>query len=117
MKKITMADEDTTPYFIRNKCYFRFTYFDTDYEYPAIDTWVYLGDSNTPELKDKIPADAGFLYFQDADSYANHGFLNSKRHKLEDGEMRVWQISEADAKEKLLHFDGLIQALINCKKK
>ena len=109
-----MSNEDQIAYFNRNKCYFSFAYFDTDYECPSIETWVYLG--NASELKDKTPATEGFLYFQDADSYANHGFLNAKSHKLENGEMRVWQISEADAKEKLLNFDGLIQALIKCKK-
>ncbi|WP_031433035.1 hypothetical protein [Methylomarinum vadi] len=113
MKIITMASEDTPPYFNRNKCYFRFNYFDSNYEFPSIETYIYLG--NALEMKEKIPIMEGFLYFQDAESFANHGFLNSKRHELENDEMRIWQISEAEAKKKLLNFDQLIQVLKECK--
>lgn len=106
---MTIANEKRLAYFNRNKCYFRFNYFDSNYVYPSIETYVYLGDAL--ELNEKITTMEGFLYFQDAESYANHGPLNSKGHKLEDGEMRIWQISEVDAKNKILNFDGLIQAL------
>jgi len=108
-----MTSENSTPCFYRNKCYFRFNYFDTNYEFPNIETYIYLG--NALEMKEKIPITEGFLYFQDAESYANHGFLNSKRHKLENNEMRIWQISEVEAKNKLLNYDQLIQVLKECR--
>ena len=110
---MAITNEDKIAYFNRNKCYFRFTYFDVNYEFPCIETYIYLGDAS--ELKDKIPTTEGFLYFQDAESYANHGILNSNRHKLENGEMRIWEIIEVEAKKNILNYDQLIQALKECK--
>lgn len=109
-----MTDKDEKTYYKSKKCYFTFAYFDINYDYPVIETYIYLG--NASELKDKIPTKEGFLYFQDAESYVHHGFLNSKRHKLESGEVRIWQISEAEVKESLLDYDGLIQELKKCNK-
>ncbi len=106
---MAINNEDQIAYFNRNKCYFRVNYFDTNYEFPSIETYIYLGDAL--EMKERIPVTEGFLYFQDAESYVNHGCLNSKAHKLENGEMRIWQISEDEAKKKILNFEELIESL------
>lgn len=112
---MTIANEDQTAYFNRNKCYFRLNYFDVNHECPSIETYIYLGSAL--EVKEKIPVTEGFLYFQDAESYANYGFLNSKGHRLENDEMRIWQISETEAKKKILNFDELIKTLLWVKEK
>jgi hypothetical protein len=70
---------------------------------------VYLG--NAFELKDKFPTKDGYLYFQDAESYVNHGFLNSQGHKLDEGEIVVMQTNEVEAKKTIFDLNRLIQEL------
>ncbi|WP_367154869.1 hypothetical protein [Methylomonas sp. HYX-M1] len=104
---------NTTTY-VSRKCYFQLSYFDYDFLYPKVDTVVYLG--NAYELKDKLPTEEGYLYFQDAESYANHGFLNSKGHKLDEGEMVVMQKSEAIAKKTIIDINSFIEKFKNLAK-
>lgn len=95
--------------YVPGKCYFKLTYFDSDFLYPKVDTLVYLG--NASELKDRLPTKEGYLYFQDAGSYVNHGFLNSQSHEIEEGEMVIMQTSEAIAKRTIMdEMYGLAEA-------
>jgi hypothetical protein len=105
-----MAICSNTTTYVSKKCYFKLTYFDYDFLYPKVDTVVYLG--NASELKDKLPTKEGYLYFQDAESYANHGFLNSQGHKLDEGEMVIMQTSEAIAKKTIFDINGMVQELM-----
>jgi len=105
-----MATVSNTTTYVPRKCYFQLSYFDYDFLYPKVDTVVYLG--NASELKNKLPTEEGYLYFQDAESYANHGFLNSKGHKLDEGEMVVMQKSEVIAKKTIFDIDGIVQKLM-----
>jgi hypothetical protein len=91
--------------YISKRCYFKFVYFDYDFLYPRIDTVVYLG--NDLELKNKLPTEKGYLYFQDAESYVAHGFLNSQGHKLDEGEMSIMQVSETLAKRTIFDINGI----------
>lgn len=102
------SNNNLTPYIV-GKCYFKLTYFDYEFIYPRIDTIVYLG--NALELKDKFPTKDGYLYFQDAESYVNHGFLNSHGHKLDEGEVVVMQTNEVEAKKTIFDINGLIHEL------
>lgn len=108
---MTMAKKDQVSNFNRYSCYFWLAYYDTNYEYPSIETYIYLGDAI--ELNEKFPTTEGHLYFQDAESYVYNNSSNSKGHKQEPG--RIWEISENEANEKLLDFGGLILELEKCK--
>jgi hypothetical protein len=104
-----MATGSNIATYVPRKCYFQLTYFDYEFLYPKVDTVVYLGDAS--ELKDRLPTKKGYLYFQDAESYANHGFLNSQSHKLDEGEMVIMQTSEAIAKRTIFDISGMMEKL------
>lgn len=109
-----MTADSNTATFVPKKCYFQLSYYDYDFLYPKVDTVVYLG--NASELKNKLPTEEGYLYFQDAESYANHGFLNSKGHKLAEGEMVVMQKSEIIAKKTIIDINSFVEKLKNMAK-
>jgi hypothetical protein len=108
-----ISDNSITGYTSR-KCYFKVAYYDYDLRYPKVETVVYLG--NASELKDSLPTKEACLYFQDAESYVNHGFLNSQGHKLDEGEMIIMQFSEANVKKSIFDFDEMVQELIRWNK-
>lgn len=105
-----MAINNDKNYYVSKKCYIMFAYYDYDCIYPKLDTLVYLG--NASELKDRLPTEEGFLYFQDTESYANHGFLNSYGHELDEGEMLIKETSEAIAKKTIFDINGIMQELM-----
>ncbi|CAG7856530.1 hypothetical protein MCAMS1_01052 [biofilm metagenome] len=100
--------------YIPNKCYFKVAYYDYDLRYPKVETVIYLG--NAFELKDRLPTQEAYLYFQDAESFSNHGFLNSQGHKLDEGEMGIFQFTEANAKKFVYDIDGMINELMRWNK-
>lgn len=109
-----MTIDDEVHIYIPKKCYFMFAYYDDDCVYPMLTTLVYIGSAL--ELKDRLQAEEGFLYFQDAESYANHGFLNSYGHKLDKDEIIIKEISEAIAKKTIFDINGIVQKLMRWNK-
>jgi len=91
------------------ECYFDISFSDTQSEIPSIETWIYIGKNL---LTGEGPPD-DLWYFQDPDSYLNHG---SFVHLSEDTEHDVVTADE-DAVLGFYSFDGLREALATLKPK
>ena len=101
--------DDVEKSYIVGEIYFRLSYYDEHLIYPEIETVVYLGEG--AELKEELNGKTGFLYFQDAESFAKLGSLNCLSSKQNRDEIVVRATEKRDAKLMIFDIEGLISEL------